>query len=178
MNSSVSFPLAPLSPALKIITGLLCALPLLFIILAITLQLPVFWLTAAGLGILYALVWQWCRPTAFVITPEHLSITFPRWQRRIPLSTIVDVRRVDMATFAQEYGFALRVGVGGLWGGFGWLWTTRKGWVEFYISRQDRFTLVLRNTGLPLLISPEPGAEFVETLQQYLGGSSTPDRSI
>lgn len=55
----------------------------------------------------------------------------------------------------------MRVGVGGLWGGFGWLWTQRQGALEFYISRSTGLVLLERPAGRSLLITPDRPAEFV-----------------
>jgi hypothetical protein len=56
--------------------------------------------------------------------------------------------------FRDEHGWAMRIGAGGLWGGFGWLWTSRRGLVEFYVSRLDGYVLLERRTGRPLLFTP------------------------
>jgi hypothetical protein len=34
----------------------------------------------------------------------------------------------------SEVGWSMRVGAGGLWGGFGWLWTERRGIVQMYFQ--------------------------------------------
>jgi hypothetical protein len=54
----------------------------------------------------------------------------------------------------------MRIGAGGLWGGFGWLYT-RKGLLDLYVSRTDRFVLVRLRTGRPLLITPDADERFV-----------------
>lgn len=48
----------------------------------------------------------------------------------------------------------MRIGIGGLWGGFGWLWPGR-GLVNFYVSRSDGLVLIERMSARPLLITPE-----------------------
>ena len=65
----------------------------------------------------------------------------------------------------RRYGWQARVGVGGLWGGFGWLYST-KGWMEFYVSRMDGYVLMSRAEGRPLLLSPERAEAFLETVNQ------------
>jgi hypothetical protein len=42
----------------------------------------------------------------------------------------------------------LRIGVGGLWGVFGWLWT-RRGLVEVYVSRTDGWCSWSAGRGVP-----------------------------
>jgi hypothetical protein len=67
-----------------------------------------------------------------------------------------------------ELGFAARVGVGGLWGGFGWLWTSRRGLIDMYVSRGDGLLMVERLAGRPLLITPEHPDEFSRALASHL----------
>jgi hypothetical protein len=63
----------------------------------------------------------------------------------------------------------MRIGAGGLWGGFGWLYT-RKGLLDLYVSRTDRFVLVRRRIGRPLLLTPERDEAFVDALRALSGG--------
>lgn len=58
----------------------------------------------------------------------------------------------------------MRIGVGGLFGGFGYLWTTNRGMVEFYITRQDQFVLIDLRKGKSLLLSVDRPEEFVKAL--------------
>jgi hypothetical protein len=62
----------------------------------------------------------------------------------------------------------MRIGVGGLWGGFGWLWTAKKGFLEFYISRAEGLILIELRQGNPLLITPENPERFRELLTDFL----------
>ena len=63
----------------------------------------------------------------------------------------------------QELGKTMRIGVGGLWGGFGWLWT-RRGLVNFYVSRSDGLVLIERRTARPILITPEKPEMMLQAL--------------
>jgi hypothetical protein len=63
----------------------------------------------------------------------------------------------------------MRVGVGGLWGGFGWLYTS-KGLLGLYVSRTDRLVLVRLRTGRPLLVTPEGDERFVAALRAVSRG--------
>ena len=58
----------------------------------------------------------------------------------------------------------MRVGGGALWGGFGWLWTQRRGIVQMYISRTDGFVWIERVGDRPWLITPAQPAAFVRAL--------------
>ena len=57
----------------------------------------------------------------------------------------------------------------GLWGGFGWLYTS-KGLLGLYVSRTDRVVLVRLRTGRPLLVTPEDDERFVAALRDVSRG--------
>ena len=71
--------------------------------------------------------------------------------------------------FRREFGWGVRIGAGGLWGGFGWLYTS-KGLVGLYVSRTDRVVLVRRRAGRPLLVTPEDDERFVAALRAVSPG--------
>ncbi|KGM43154.1 hypothetical protein JY97_09080 [Alkalispirochaeta odontotermitis] len=91
---------------------------------------------------------------------------FPGWRRRIPLLDLTEVQILNKASSRQAFGWSVRIGVGGLWGGFGWLWTKRRGLLDFYISRVDGLVLIQRSTGRDLLISPENPVQMAGSLQK------------
>ena len=64
---------------------------------------------------------------------------------------------------------AFEVHTGGLWGGFGWLYT-RKGLLDLYVSRTDRLVLVRLRAGRPLLLTPERDEGFVDALRALSRG--------
>jgi hypothetical protein len=74
------------------------------------------------------------------------------------------VRVLNGSELKREIGWGLRVGAGGLWGSFGWLWTKRRGIVQMYISRTDRFVWIERVGGRPWLITPEQLESFARNL--------------
>jgi hypothetical protein len=51
-----------------------------------------------------------------------------------------------------------------LWGGFGWLVSSKREWLEFYISRQTDFLLLERKDDIPLLITPAQTADMLAAL--------------
>jgi hypothetical protein len=63
----------------------------------------------------------------------------------------------------------MRIGAGGRWGGFGWLYTP-KGLLGLYVSRTDRVVLVRLRTGRPLLVTPENDDGFVAALRAVSRG--------
>ena len=53
---------------------------------------------------------------------------------------------------------------GGLGGGFGWLWTQKRGVVRMYISRTDGLVWIERRSERPWLVTPEKPEAFVRAL--------------
>jgi hypothetical protein len=158
-----SFPLAPMSRAVRVLTGVLLAIPLVFAALALLTQAPL-GRAAAFVAALYAFVWLGARPTRFELDASALRICFPLWTRSLPLASLTSARLLDVAALRGEIGFPLRVGVGGLWGGFGWLWASKRGWIEFYVSRTDGLVWIERRGAMPLLITPERPAEVASRI--------------
>ncbi len=165
---SRSFKLAPMSPLIKGFTIALWLLPLFFGILTLVSRESILLIIFIILITLYGAVWLWCRPTRFVVSDNYIEIVFPGWRRLIPMQDVSGIRIINKDTFGQEFGWAVRIGVGGLWGGFGWLWTNRGGFLEFYISQLDEFVLISRLKGKSLLITPVNPSQLVETVEQML----------
>lgn len=117
---------------------------------------------------LYGAIWLGCRPSHFVVSPGSLEIVFPCWRRSLPMADVSGIRLINPVALRQEFGWAARIGVGGLWGGFGWLWTSRQGLLEFYVSRLDGLVLIERRLGKDLLITPECPSRFVRRVQEIL----------
>lgn len=158
--STAVFRLAPMS---TLLTGMTWALLLVPVVLALSGPRGVALAVAAG----YAATWLWMRPTAFEITPATLDIVWPLRRRRVPRSDIAGAAIVQACDLRPEFGTLLRVGVGGLWGGFGLAWSSRGRHLGLYVSRHaDGFVLV-RCTGRSrsLLITPENPERFVAALR-------------
>jgi hypothetical protein len=100
----------------------------------------------------------------FVVYPDRLEVRWPLKRRSIPRKDITEVRLIDKRALHNEMGWGMRVGAGGLWGGFGWLWTQRRGIVQMYISRTDGFVWIERVGDRPWLITPAQPAAFVRAL--------------
>lgn len=162
-----SFRLAPMSPLILGLTIGLLALPVLLLGSAVFAKS-----LSSGPGllvaVLYAWVWLRFRPTRFVVRPGALEIVWPLKHRSIPRGEISEVRLIDARELRREVGLGMRVGAGGLWGGFGWLWTRRRGIVQMYISRTDRFVWIERPGARPWLITPERPEDFVRALSGEL----------
>jgi hypothetical protein len=163
------FRVAPMAPAIRWLTWALLALPACFILAAIAWQ-PALWLPAMLLGFMYAAVWLWLRPLRFELGSDGLAVVFPARRCLVPVAEIIAAEWVTAAQLRQRFGTQLRVGAGGLWGGFGWLWS-RKGWIEFYVSTLDGFVLIQRRGGIPLLVSPEDPQRMAAAVRARLSPS-------
>lgn len=158
-----TFRLAPMSPLIRTLTLPLLALPVALMIGALIgaelLAVPAVLVVA-----LYAWVWLRFRPSRFAVHRDHLEVIWPLKRRRIPRQDIASVRMVDLQELKREIAWGMRIGAGGLWGGFGWLWTKRRGVVQMYVTRTDRFVWIERAPGRPWLITPEQPEAFVRSL--------------
>jgi len=160
---STRFRLAPMSPSIRWLSVALLLLPVAFIVSGTLGGSP---LLVPGLLMvaLYVWAWLWMRPSRFVVHAGDIEVIWPLRRRRIPRAGIRDVRLLDKAALRAVTGSAARVGVGGLWGGFGWLWTQHRGIVQMYVSRSDGLVWIERGKERPWLITPENPEEFVRAL--------------
>jgi hypothetical protein len=157
------FALAPMCPLLRRLTLVMAALPPVLLVAGMV--GPRALLVPAMLVLLiYGWVWARFRPSAFVVQPDSLEVIWPLKRRRIPRAEVSSARVVDPEELRREVGWGMRVGAGGLWGGFGWLWTSRRGIVQMYVSRLDRFVWIERGRKRPWLITPDRAEEFVRAL--------------
>jgi hypothetical protein len=113
---------------------------------------------------IYAWIWLRFRPTHFVVREQTFEVLWPLKRRVIPRNSISKVRLLDRDTLKQEIGWGMRLGAGGLGGGFGWLWTKRRGVVQMYVSRTDKFVWIDCKQGRSWLITPEQPDDFVRAL--------------
>ena len=159
----MTFPLAPMCRLISVLTVVLLAIPVGFIIGA-ALGSQLLLVPALMVAVIYVWVWTRFRPTMFVVHPHALEIVWPLKRRELPRDQISAVRLIDRQELRREVGWGLRVGAGGLWGGFGWLWTERRGIVQMYVSRLDRFVWIERGRDRPWLITPDQPEAFVGAL--------------
>jgi hypothetical protein len=117
-----------------------------------------FWIVAA----VFAGTLLLARPLRFEIAPDQLAIVWPLWTRRIRRSEIVTARVVPCKAVKREvWPAVIRVGVGGLFGQFGWLVGPGKV-VETWISSTDG--LVVVEGRRKMVLTPERPEEFVAAL--------------
>jgi hypothetical protein len=157
------FALAPMCLLIRRLTLVMAALPAVFLVAGTVGSRPLF-VPAMLVLLIYGWVWARFRPTAFVVHPDSLEVIWPLKRRRIPRAEVSSVRVMDPQEFRREVGWGMRVGAGGLWGGFGWLWTSHRGIVQMYVSRLDRFVWIERGRERPWLITPDRPEEFVRAL--------------
>jgi hypothetical protein len=150
--------------------------PLILILTLILLAIPIVFLANAALGrsllaapallviAIYSWIWLRFRLSVFVVRPDVIELAWPLKRRRISRDDIANVRLLERGELRREVGWSARVGAGGLWGGFGWLWTSRRGIVQMYISRTDQFVWIERKKGRPWLITPEEPEAFVRAV--------------
>ena len=160
------FRLAEMSRSIWILTAALLALPVGMLGATLLGVADPALLGVAGLlGLLYLGVWLWFRPGHFELSPVALSIVWPMRRRDIALASIESAQIVTSRELRAECGLLLRIGVGGLWGGFGRLWSSKGVHLDFYVSRTAPLVLVRQRRGRHLLITPEQPERFVDALQ-------------
>jgi hypothetical protein len=120
---------------------------------------------AAIIVMMYAVIWLWMRPSAFAVNPDELELVWPVRRRTIARGDIVRVRKLAIADLKREIGYMLRVGAGGLWGGFG-LAKTALGYMELWVSRADWIVWIECRDRRSLLVTPEDPDRFVELLRR------------
>jgi hypothetical protein len=158
-----TFRIAPMSKLIRVLTIILLAIPVGLAIWA-AVVVHVLLVPLALIVAIYAWIWLRFRPGAFIIHPDLVEIEWPLKRRTIARSGIVSCRVMDGQDLRREIGWGIRVGAGGLWGGFGWLWTPRRGIVQMYVSRIDDLVWIERGSERPWLITPERPEEFVREI--------------
>lgn len=156
---------------LRVLTWICLAVPVVLAIAAMQAPLPartaLFAVTGA-MVVTYAAVWFAMRPKEFVVESDGLTIQWPVRRRRIDRAAITAARVLDRPQLRQELGRILRIGAGGLGGGFGWA-STARGVVELWVSRTDWMVLVECTGRRSLLITPEDPERFVAELVRPAG---------
>ena len=118
--------------------------------------------------VIYAAVWLLGRPTAFELDAAGLWIRWPLRSQRIAVGDIAGADLLSRESFRRDFGWGMRIGAGGLWGGFGLLKTGRETF-SMWISRTDRFVLVSLRDARPLMLTPNQPERFVEAVHRLVG---------
>ncbi len=163
-SSTLYFTTPPMTSLMRILTVIVMALPVILGGIGYYASNRVL-LNVAGFIILIIIgVWFFMRPSGYQVDSAGLTIRWPVRSKRISRSEILAARVLETDELSGELGQAMRIGIGGLFGGFGYLWTTNRGMVEFYITRQDQFVLMDLRKGKSLLLSVDRPKEFVQAL--------------
>jgi Bacterial PH domain len=125
-------------------------------------------LSAVLVAFVYVSVWLGWRPMRFELEGDQLRIVWPVRSRSISARAVLSARVLTSPEFRREFGYGMRIGAGGLWGGFGLL-KTRTATFSMWISRLDRMVLVELRGARPLLITPERPEEFVQAVVHAAG---------
>ncbi|MGQ0540548.1 MAG: PH domain-containing protein [Blastocatellia bacterium] len=160
---AANFKIAPMNNVIRILTVIMLMLPVLFLAAGIFISKFLF-IPAAALLAIYLWIWLRFRPTSFVVQADFIDVIWPMKVRRISRKAIAEARIIDRFELTTEVGWAIRAGAGGIWGGFGWLWTQKRGIVQMHISRTDAFVWIECSGERPWLITPERPEEFVQIL--------------
>jgi len=159
-----------MSRLILVLTIVLLGLPIVFGVLSVVANR---WFAVPTAFVVATYVWIWTRfrPTKFVVSPDGVEVVWPLKRRMIPPGSISGAKVIDSKEMRSRVGWGMRVGAGGLWGGFGWLWTSRRGIVQMYISRLDQFVWIETTDDRPWLITPERPEIFVHALIDAIGAS-------
>ena len=165
------FNLAPMTTGLRVFTGILFVMPPALLWTALRAPAPeryALWFAFAVVCVIYAGVWLLWRPTCFELDASSLRIEWPLRSRTVARSAVEGARILSSPELRREYGRGMRIGAGGLWGGFGLL-RTRRATFSMWISRTDRLVIVSLKGARPLLVTPEDPERFVEELSHPPG---------
>lgn len=168
------FRLAPMSRSVQGLTVGLLALPA--VLLAGAAVEPALTAPALICFTTYGWIWLRFRPTRFAVHPDTLEVVWPLKRRELTRDGIAGVRLIDRHALRRDAGWCVRIGAGGLWGAFGWLWTRRRGIVQMYVSRTDHLVWIERPHGRPWLVTPERPEAFVRALDPQLSGTTCDSR--
>lgn len=154
----------PMSGSIKVITYIIETVPFLLVYFGFANHNPGLFIVAFLFVLLIAGVWLWMRPTHYAVDSRALTIVWPLRKYVVLRSGITRIRILDKSQIKKELGFALRIGVGGLFGGFGLLWSRRQGLIRFYITRLDSFVMIDRRNDRPLLLTVDNPPRMVKEL--------------
>lgn len=163
------FPLAPMSRLIYWMSVFVLLLPVLLYYAGSRASGVIGTGTAALLLGIYLFIWVYMRPSHFELSPQSLDVVWPIRRFSTPISEIESIERLDGEQFRARYGYGMRIGAGGLWGGFGLL-KMKNEMFRFYISRLDGYVLVRSRSARPLLITPAEPDGFVAVLESLRRG--------
>lgn len=155
--------MAPMSAFIRILTVVVLVIPVILASVGL-------FAVAALVVALYVWAWSWMRPRHFAVDDDAVVIVWPLRSRRIERVRLRSARLVTAGDFRRAHGLSIRIGVGGLWGGFGLLWTRGKTY-DLYVSRTEGLVILERDADRPLLITPERPEAFVRSVTAVIEGT-------
>lgn len=161
---SERFDLAPMDGLNRGLTAV--TLPLPIVLLAVGARFPTPLLDLFGVVILalWSFIWFYLRPSHFEVGPAGLRVRWPWRSELVPRRELAGAEILPRREVKERYGYVMRVGAGGLGGGFGLAWT-RQGFLRLYVSRIDRFVVVHCREGRDWMITPADPERFVAAIQ-------------
>ena len=162
-----TFRVARMSPLILGLTLMLLSMPVVFFGIAIffaTPAAPVLLAAGAFVTAIYLWIGLVMRPARYELEAGELSLVSPLRRLRIPLHDVAGGRVLELSAFREEFGNMMRIGAGGLFGTFGWLWNRRSGRIDCYVTNLGPWVLVERRTGRPVLLSPAEPERFAHAL--------------
>ena len=155
------FPLAPMDRLMGGVTYFFLALPVAVgVAMVFTGEAQAIPFVGLFAALLFGIVWCWSRPTCFVLDGDALTVRYPVRRYVYPRSELKTARILGKDEIKRELRFAVRIGVGGIWGVFGWLWTRRNGLMDAYLSRTDEFLWIERHDRPPIVLTCEDMREL------------------
>lgn len=161
------FPVARMSPVILGLTLLLLPLPALFLWIGCFgrgPQGPVMLGTGVFIAAIYGWIWALMRPARYELGPSELVLASPLRRIRIPRHDLAGAQIYDLPGFRAEFGNMIRVGAGGLFGTFGWLWNRKSGRMDCYVTNLGPWVVVRRRTGRAIILSPADPESFAAAI--------------
>lgn len=158
-----------MAPLYVLTTGVLLAIPVIWAIMIVTVGHGI-WrvslIVIASFVALSALIWLYLRPSRYIVDDDGVTILWHLRRLRIPRADIEGASTIGRELLRRDFGWSARVGVGGLFGTFGLLWTSKRGWMSAYATTTQHWVLLERRDGRPILISPERPDDFVRAISR------------
>ncbi len=148
---------APMSPVIKVITGLVLAMTAAFILVSFYSLVSL--IGGLALGVISLLCYLFS-PVSYELTSDRLTVCF-RWGKKV-FSPVMKCSQI-----AGRLPFSLRVwGNGGLFAATGIFWNSSYGFYRAYVTSSRPQDLVLVETQTKkIVISPQAPEEFIRSCQ-------------
>lgn len=111
--------------------------------------------------LLFALLFA---PIGYAIAAGQIRVRRPGFDVIVSISDVKAIRRIHR----KDLGFAVRIGLGGYFGTYGSLITTRLGLMAVYATNGKSLVLIERQGGRKLLISPSDPDDFVQRVRDTM----------